>query len=144
MGRGSSSAFPSPSNTITILRGAEDPDGDGLTNAQEATRGTDPFRADTDGDGFLDGDEVAAGSNPLDPLSTPLSFVYLDVSVLNQTDPSVESGIFLGLPVSIFNRTDPSAASGVFWGAPVSVFNAAAPGGYAVGPDVSVENDPNP
>lgn len=37
---------------------SDDPDGDGLTNAQEAALGTDPLSADTDGDGLLDGDEV--------------------------------------------------------------------------------------
>src|SRR5262245_13344021 len=30
----------------------DDPDGDGLTNAQEQTLGTDPTKADTDGDGL--------------------------------------------------------------------------------------------
>ncbi|MBU2005032.1 MAG: hypothetical protein KKF08_06640, partial [Gammaproteobacteria bacterium] len=35
-----------------------DPDGDGLTNAEEATNGTDPAKADTDGDGIPDGVEV--------------------------------------------------------------------------------------
>jgi MYXO-CTERM domain-containing protein len=51
-----------------------DPDGDGLTNAQEAALGTDPFNADTDGDGISDSAEVGpdgvftAGvdTNPLD------------------------------------------------------------------------------
>lgn len=37
---------------------AADPDGDGLTNAQEATQGTAPDRADTDEDGLSDGEEV--------------------------------------------------------------------------------------
>ncbi|MEI7512810.1 MAG: hypothetical protein WCK01_05135 [Candidatus Uhrbacteria bacterium] len=41
-----------------------DPDGDGLTNAQEAKYGTDPNKADTDGDGYNDGAEVKAGYNP--------------------------------------------------------------------------------
>ena len=35
-----------------------DPDGDGLTNAEEAVLGTDPHNPDTDGDGLNDGDEV--------------------------------------------------------------------------------------
>jgi Spy/CpxP family protein refolding chaperone len=42
-----------------------DTDGDGLTDEEEATYGTDPFVADTDGDGVSDGDEVAAGTDPL-------------------------------------------------------------------------------
>lgn len=42
-----------------------DPDGDGLTNLEELRRGTDPRLADTDGDGVQDGDEVLAGLDPL-------------------------------------------------------------------------------
>ena len=49
-----------------------DTDNDGLTDAEEATLGTDPSDSDTDDDGLLDGTEVdmADGSgcpNPLDP-----------------------------------------------------------------------------
>jgi hypothetical protein len=44
-----------------------DPDGDGLTNAEEEQHGTNPFAADSDGDGVSDGDEVNQGSNPNDP-----------------------------------------------------------------------------
>ncbi len=42
----------------------DDPDGDGLTNAQEFQLGTNPDKADTDGDGMPDGWEVAHGLNP--------------------------------------------------------------------------------
>ncbi len=42
-----------------------DDDGDGLTNGDEATYGTDPSNPDSDGDGFNDGDEVADGTNPM-------------------------------------------------------------------------------
>lgn len=163
-GEGSSSAFPSSTNTVAVLAGALDPDGDGLTNAQEIMRGTDPFNRDTDGDGFLDGDEVGASSDPLDPQRTPVSFAYTVVSLLNLTDPSVGSGNLISLPISIFNQTDPSAGSGmliappisvlnrtdpsvltgILFDAPVSLFNRTAPGGYVSGPDVSVENRPNP
>ena len=38
-----------------------DSDGDGLSDAQEATLGTDPANPDTDEDGLLDGDEVDRG-----------------------------------------------------------------------------------
>lgn len=40
------------------LEGAQDTDGDGLTNDQELQSGTDANNADTDGDGISDGDEL--------------------------------------------------------------------------------------
>ena len=43
-----------------------DSDGDGLGDADEATRGTDPRRTDTDGDSLRDGFEVRYGLAPLD------------------------------------------------------------------------------
>ena len=44
-----------------------DPDGDGLTNAEEEILGTNPYSVDTDGDGVNDNVENAQGSNPNDP-----------------------------------------------------------------------------
>lgn len=44
-----------------------DSDQDNLTDAEEKTYGTDPYKKDTDGDGYSDGAEVAAGYNPLIP-----------------------------------------------------------------------------
>lgn len=44
---------------------SEDPDNDGLNNAEERLYGTDPNNADTDKDGFPDGEEVKNGYNPL-------------------------------------------------------------------------------
>ncbi len=45
----------------------QDSDDDGLTDAEEAARGTDPLSADTDGDRLPDKYEVDRGLNPLDP-----------------------------------------------------------------------------
>ena len=44
-----------------------DDDGDGLTNSQELTYGTDGFSKDTDKDGLNDKKEVQLGTNPLEP-----------------------------------------------------------------------------
>ena len=46
---------------------ARDTDGDGLTDNEEATLGTNPADTDTDADGSSDGDEVSNGTDPLDP-----------------------------------------------------------------------------
>jgi hypothetical protein len=43
-----------------------DPDGDGLSNAEEFAHNTDPTEPDTDGDGLDDSDEVAQGTDPND------------------------------------------------------------------------------
>ncbi|MBM9459909.1 Stk1 family PASTA domain-containing Ser/Thr kinase [Nocardioides sp. zg-536] len=44
-----------------------DSDADGLSDEDEATRGTDPANPDSDGDGVSDGQEVAGGTDPLNP-----------------------------------------------------------------------------
>lgn len=48
-----------------------DPDGDGLTNAEESEANTDPLKEDSDGDGWADEVEVHDGSNPRDAASRP-------------------------------------------------------------------------
>jgi len=47
-----------------------DRDADGLPDADETARGTNPDDDDTDGDGVSDGVEVLAGTDPTDPAST--------------------------------------------------------------------------
>ena len=41
-----------------------DPDNDGVSNADEATAGTDPNNPDTDGDGLTDGEELTGTDDP--------------------------------------------------------------------------------
>jgi hypothetical protein len=63
---GSTSA--ADSTTFTVVPDPNDPDGDGLTNAEEAFHGTDPHNPDTDGDGLTDGAEVNVhGTDPTNP-----------------------------------------------------------------------------
>ena len=64
-----------------------DPDGDGLTNREEADWGTSPHDDDTDGDGVPDGVEVEQSSDPADatdggrPASrVPVAFTFGDPS----------------------------------------------------------------
>ena len=56
-------------SSVAVAEGLpKDSDGDGLTDDEEAKRGTDPFNKDTDGDGLTDGDEVNVyKTNPLNP-----------------------------------------------------------------------------
>lgn len=55
----------SASIAVQVYGGPADADRDGLSDTEEASRGTDPNRSDSDGDGILDGVEVEAGYDPL-------------------------------------------------------------------------------
>ena len=48
-----------------------DDDGDGLTDGQEASYGTNPLLKDSDNDGYSDAEEVVEGTDPLDGNSAP-------------------------------------------------------------------------
>ena len=48
-----------------------DTDGDGLSDPEESTYGTNPLLADSDGDDYLDGEEVESGADPLDANDNP-------------------------------------------------------------------------
>ncbi|MFZ5481873.1 MAG: thrombospondin type 3 repeat-containing protein [Myxococcota bacterium] len=56
-----------------------DPDGDGLTDAEEAELGTDRVTADSDGDGFDDGDELDQNTDPTDDLDKPYDLCRDDI-----------------------------------------------------------------
>ena len=66
-----------------------DPDGDGLTNAEEARLGTDPEKNDTDGDTLLDGEEVRRYStDPLDEDSDGDQIPDNEEIMIYRTDPN--------------------------------------------------------
>ncbi len=81
-----SQPLPTPDN---------DPDHDGLTNAQEAYWNTDPYNPDTDGDGFKDGEEVASGHDPTIPGPNDLLPQYQQ-NVTTRVGNLVLSGLFEG------------------------------------------------
>lgn len=62
---------PTPDDTAPSVANLTDTDGDGLTDVEEATLGTNPNNADSDGDGILDGSEVTSGSDPLVQVTDP-------------------------------------------------------------------------
>ena len=54
---------------------SDDADGDGLTNTEEASAGSDPWKADTDGDGFDDKTEVDYGLSPTTDSSGLVTYI---------------------------------------------------------------------
>ena len=73
------------------LAPGRDRDHDGLSNRQELTAHTNPYRRDTDGDGWLDGEEVAWGSDPLDATAGPdddVDGLYIIQETTAGTDPT--------------------------------------------------------
>jgi len=78
---------------LIVVGPDEDPDGDGLTNQEEADLGTDPNDPDTDDDGLLDGDEVNIhGTDPLDP-DTDSDDFYDGAEVCRSASPTNPSDI---------------------------------------------------
>ena len=84
--------------TAHATRMAEDPDRDGLTNAEEQAANTDPNSYDTDGDTLPDGAELKElGTDPLRP-DTDFDGVRDDVEVLNIWDPKNKDTDLDGTP----------------------------------------------
>jgi hypothetical protein len=79
----SASVAPSPSTEP-----GTDTDGDGLSDSDEATRGTNPSVADTDTDGLDDGEEVLyLATDPLDRFTDGDSLTDYEEVVIHGTDP---------------------------------------------------------
>ena len=75
---------------------AADADGDGLTNAQEFARGSDPHNPDTDGDGLRDGEEPPANVAKVDSDGDGLS----DYDEVHGAIPTNPVAFLLGKRVS--------------------------------------------
>jgi hypothetical protein len=80
--------------------GAADPDGDGLSNAEEYTGASDPRRSDSDGDGFDDVEERHFATIATDPASFPTAGTFSDVPVTqwawHEIEACCRSGIVTG------------------------------------------------
>lgn len=63
--------------------GGCDDDGDGLSNDEENTLGTDPLVQDSDGDGVIDGQEVTDTTDPLNPCDPTQVAGYLGYDAAN-------------------------------------------------------------
>ena len=62
---GTNEVFVTMSEPQTVMANfSDDADGDGLTNTEEASLGSNPWKTDTDGDGFGDKLEVDNGGSP--------------------------------------------------------------------------------
>lgn len=67
----------------------EDPDDDGLSNAEELEVGTDPNAADSDEDGFDDGDEIEQGTDPADAYNKPYDLCRDDITGESNAEGSI-------------------------------------------------------
>lgn len=72
---------------VKIINENIDTDYDGLSDAQEYTYQTNPFKSDTDGDGYKDGIEVKNGYDPLGPGRLPQ---IAGIKIYNQSEKSQE------------------------------------------------------
>lgn len=72
---------------------AADVDGDGLTDAEEQARGSDPNVADADGDGVEDAEERRRGTDPNEPgTRAPQLKASADARPVNGRPPGEETG----------------------------------------------------
>ena len=88
-------------DAIELARGTDpdraDSDGDGLDDAYEVVNGTDPRVADGDGDGVNDLEEVAAGTNPFS-LDTDEDAVLDGVEIFLGSSPTLAGSTPASLP----------------------------------------------
>lgn len=107
-----------------------DSDGDGLTNAQEKSLGTNPLSTDTDGDGVADNEDDSFASNTF-PIKRDLDSIYgkrdqtftikVERSTYYLEDLDPQTG-FQTIPLNYSNRSlTPDFASDVLFEGPVTI-----------------------
>lgn len=86
--------------TFAVLAGGpdDDDDGDGLTNQQELTLGSNHFLTDSDGDGWSDLDEFENGTSPIDANVRP-QMIFLARPRVETLLPSPDMAGTAGVPV---------------------------------------------
>lgn len=145
---GDPNGAPYLSNTVDaeFVDGADDEDGDGLSNVDEALLGTSVANPDTDGGGSEDGDEVAVGTDPLDPTDDgDLDGDGYTVDDCDETDPEVNPGALElcdGIDNNCDNITDGTDAwfdTDYAYRVPIVVTGA--PGFATLSPPVAVDVD---
>ncbi len=96
--------------------GSDDPDCDGLTNAQEEAFASNPLLFDTDNDSHSDLWEYIAGTNPNDPASKfVVGEIFLDndgVTVTWESVPDKSYSIYYCQELPIFTLIDTVTANG--------------------------------
>jgi len=101
-------------NKVSVKDGAQDTDGDAISDKLEFQWGTDPNSRDTDGDGFTDTEEILEyNSDPLSVLS-PGNLANIGVKITNfqenqlvaDATPMIKGVAPFGYPVRILLRND--------------------------------------
>jgi hypothetical protein len=108
----------------------DDPDHDGLTNAQECTLGTNPTKDDTDDGGEPDGPEVASGQDPTKPGDDRVKPYMIHVSACHgKVLVTPEAPISANVEVEVSSNGPLGTYTLVYTGAASGPFEISAPTG---------------
>ena len=102
--------------SLSITRGNNDLDDDGLSNMDENNLGTDPLNPDTDDDGLIDGDEVYIHfTDPLNPDCDNDDLSDGEEVNLYYTDPKNRMFVFHILFSRLFRRRSEKSDSVIIY-----------------------------